>query len=470
MKRLKSTRVWIFLALTGFCIATRAQASLDSTPDSAQPRFFDIFKGVSKTERPLDPLEIYRRTQSVLDHFEVPPELDPQASLDPLQGLQTLSGAQKSLKYLDPDRLFEKFSTLGATDLKVYQDRQSRQIDDFKVALGSSVVSDRDRISEVSQNNNSSQPLVGLRIALDPGHMGGDLWDVRTGKFVSDGQGHKISEGVLALQTALLLERALKGLGAEVFLTRRSLAPVTSLLYEDLDLTEFGKNELRENVHDDWFLSTLANTAAGAPLYKAFASHPKLREIFSESQRSHYFIKGADLDARADKIQEFRPDLTLILHYDTSSSRDMNGTKAYMVGRFLPDEFASRADRTYFAKHLLDRRAAHSSLQLCRAIVRQLSQNLKIPLDLSSSDHSVRVEPGVLARNLHVSRKITGSAVSYVETLFYTNRSEFSALYKTRHDLIIDGVNYPYSDRLIEVVDALREGVLNFVRNYQELH
>src|SRR5262249_39621179 len=74
--------------------------------------------------------------------------------------------------------------------------------------------------------------LHGMRIALDPGHIGGEPWDERSGKYVQAADGSRLSEGVMALELALLLEKELRAAGAEVYIDR-DFSPVTSVGFED---------------------------------------------------------------------------------------------------------------------------------------------------------------------------------------------------------------------------------------------
>src|SRR5690606_13996088 len=97
-----------------------------------------------------------------------------------------------------------------------------------------------------------------VKIAIDPGHMGEDLWDKRTGKYVRHTDGRYLSEGILALQVSLLLKRDLENLGAEVLLTRVTADPVSKIPYEQLELEPYIKNEIRESIHQPWFQSLLS--------------------------------------------------------------------------------------------------------------------------------------------------------------------------------------------------------------------
>ena len=81
---------------------------------------------------------------------------------------------------------------------------------------------------------NSTKPLQGLRIAIDPGHIGGKwvTWDDRHFTIGSDTL--PVKEGEMTLMVARLLERDLTILGASVFLTRESNNPTTGERVETL--------------------------------------------------------------------------------------------------------------------------------------------------------------------------------------------------------------------------------------------
>ncbi|MCM2321734.1 MAG: N-acetylmuramoyl-L-alanine amidase [Oligoflexia bacterium] len=417
--------------------------------------------------RGLEPREAFERARAILEHFGVPPEEDTQASLADLQGAQTSSGLALALPFLDRDGAFARYSAVqDGARLSVFQDPGSRTSPDFTVTLASegsappvSVFVERLRLAAASAT--AERPLAGLRIAIDPGHMGGEPWDERAGKFVKDGKGNLLSEGLLVLQLGLLLEQELTALGAEVMLTRRGLTPVTTLPYETFELKPFAEVELRESVDDEWFQSLLPTAQAGPRLFRAFAANASFRKIFSEQMRWKYFFLGEDLDARVRAIRAFAPDITLALHLDVGP-RGVNATKVYVPGGFFADEFATREQRRDFAWHLLDGPAWQASVSLSRAIVSQMSLRLGIPMETSGLGNSVPVEPGVFARNLAVQRRITGSAVAYLECLHYSDPAEFSRLRQYTRSMEIEGRQYGYSERLVQLAEAVRDGVVSF--------
>src|SRR5207249_8771838 len=71
------------------------------------------------------------------------------------------------------------------------------------------------------------KPLSGLRIALDPGHLGGK-WAKMEERWFQVGNSAPVQEGDLALRVARLLAPRLRQLGAKVFFIRNSDEPVTS--------------------------------------------------------------------------------------------------------------------------------------------------------------------------------------------------------------------------------------------------
>jgi N-acetylmuramoyl-L-alanine amidase len=270
-----------------------------------------------------------------------------------------------------------------------------------------------------------AKPLAGIKIALDPGHMGGSPWDERGGKYLLNSQAQKLSEGTMALQLALLLERQFTKLGAEVFIDRRDLLPVTAHEYQDFD-----------GIHNSAFFQRL------------------------------------DLDARAEKLWAFHPDLTLILHFDSHiddnppnpdlAKKLCNETKAYIPGEFTADDFNDEVDRTLFEVIWRNPRVWQDSLELSREITHQIHQQMGIPLASASDGHASLIEPGVLARNLRLQRRMAGFVSSYLESLCYEDLQEFHAFTQPEFSLKIQGQAHPYSRRLVQLSHAIRDGVVSF--------
>ena len=144
------------------------------------------------------------------------------------------------------------------------------------------------------------ESLKGLRIALDPGHIGGKYSEMEGRHFVI-GKGVPVKEGDLSLQVAKKLDVILSSLGAEVFLVREKSEPITSKKPKD-----FSKEA------EEWI--------AGRGL-----AHLKKeeRDKLIKKRREMLFYRVSEIHARAKLVNEkIRPDLVLCLHLNASAWKD----------------------------------------------------------------------------------------------------------------------------------------------------
>ncbi|MEI7963415.1 MAG: hypothetical protein WCI42_06250, partial [Verrucomicrobiota bacterium] len=72
------------------------------------------------------------------------------------------------------------------------------------------------------------RPLAGLRIAIDPGHLGGSYAQMEA-RWFRIGNSRPVAEGEMTLIVAKLLKQRLEAMGAEVWMTRTKNGPTTSL-------------------------------------------------------------------------------------------------------------------------------------------------------------------------------------------------------------------------------------------------
>ena len=79
-----------------------------------------------------------------------------------------------------------------------------------------------------------SGPLSDLRIALDPGHLGG-TWAQMEERWFKVGDAAPIQEGDMTLRVAQMLAPRLQQLGAKVSLVRDKLEPTTSKRPDDFE-------------------------------------------------------------------------------------------------------------------------------------------------------------------------------------------------------------------------------------------
>lgn len=429
----------------------------------------------------------FEKLNAVFEALKLSQERSYYADIKYLDGAQTRQGFETVLKYVDPNGGLARYSRIDEDKIIVFQDRDTKQVVDFSLAFkpGSSVPSDPTglihALRRVAANRSTKEPLQGLRVALDPGHMGGKIWDKRTGKYVRVKDGRHVSEGEIALQVSLLLSRELKNLGAEVLLTRQTLTAVSTLDYETFDYTPYAQERLRASADQDWFDRLLESEPLGSELIEKAKTHREVRKLYRPLQRNPYFITRADLQARADIINAFNPHLTLIIHFDSPDSDEkptkdkegftltplqtrVNTIRAYVPGNAFAEEFATREQRAGIIRHLFDGHRWVESNVLSSALVAAVSASTNIPIKKSSTDQgAIKVHDGVYARNLALNRLITKGATSYLEILFYNYEKEFNRLALRDKSDQIDGINIDYSSRLDDIVNGLKQGILDYV-------
>lgn len=440
----------------------------------------DPFKKANKAPipriLPISPVESFQRTQAVFRNFGVAPEesnLDLVAVYD--RG-QSEADLKRILKILDPLQQFARFTKIDNGLLQVFLDRDGRTQEDARIVLSGDnttpYLSEAIQNLQVARQNPASLPLQGLKIAIDPGHMSTRAWDKYTGKFVRDRAGNYLSEGLIALQTALLLKADFEAMGATVELTREDHEAVSETPLNDLDIQAFAREALREQSLQAWFLSLVSANPVGPTLYKSFSNSAQFKALFKESARYNYFVLREDLAARVRKFEAFQPDISFAIHYDSQDpANDPNGVnaknyskvKTYVHGSISPEEWATNKDRGAFYRHALDAASWNSSFLLANSVVQSLSKTLGLGFDNGGGGTSTMVAPGVFSRNLYVTKLAHGHAHTYIECLHYNDPSEFKSLLRKDHALLINGETTYYSSRVRQVSNAIRDGVVNFV-------
>jgi N-acetylmuramoyl-L-alanine amidase len=455
-----------------FFIATSAYATDDSVVND--PLKVESVNYKSFT-RQIHPADAYARTQAVFNFFHLPLEESLDEALQPFQGSTTVSDFKRILNILDPQNFLFRFSRLENDSLDIFLDRDSLTHKDTTLeftANASTPISVVAHNLAMAKSNAPAQQLKGLRVAIDPGHMSTKEWDQLTGKYIKDNQKKTISEGMINLQTSLLLKAELEKLGAVVLVTREDHQPISKVPLAKLDLNDFGLQALRERSLESWFQELLSSAPAGPELFNAFKNHPRFQALFKESARANYFILREDLRARVDSIDNFRPDISLVIHYDALApagspngvnTKPYSKVKTYVHGSLATEEWATQDDRLQVLKHVLDPASWDASFNLSQSVVNSLSETLNLKHDVSGGGGSYAVAPGVFARNLFITRKMAGHAHTYIECLHYNDPSEFKALLQKDFSLMINGENTYYSKRLQQVVFGIRNGVVKFV-------
>jgi N-acetylmuramoyl-L-alanine amidase len=152
-------------------------------------------------------------------------------------------------------------------------------------------------------------PLRGLKIAIDPGHIAGNMDMARIEQkyihFCKDSfpsllqDSVDIAEGVLTFQTSCILKKMLEEQGAVVMLTRNE------------NSTAFGMS------YEEW-LKTRKKTVLDSLKAIGEITMPRYKQLLKFDDKKFFwdFFKDAELAQRIRKINAFRPDLTIIVHYN----------------------------------------------------------------------------------------------------------------------------------------------------------
>jgi len=152
--------------------------------------------------------------------------------------------------------------------------------------------------TEMPPLEDPAKPLAGVRIAIDPGHLGGP-WAKMEGRWFQIGDEIPITEGDMVLIVSRLVREQLEQLGAEVQLVRETTRPVTRLRRIAF-LNEAYQSLLRSGRLDGW-------PPAAAQ-----------RRILKEAEK--LFYRTAEIRARAELINEtIQPDLVLCLHFNADA-------------------------------------------------------------------------------------------------------------------------------------------------------
>lgn len=246
------------------------------------------------------------------------------------------------------------------------------------------------RASEMGPAIISSRPLEGVRIALDPGHIGG-RWAKMEARWYQIGNAPPVMEGELTLQTARILRPMLEALGATVTLVRESNEPLTSQQPDVLF------PEARE--------SLMVIHGAGAVLTD--------NQIRREAER--LFYRTSEIRTRGHLVnQVIKPDLLVCLHFNAEGWGSDAGQPVFSPANHLhvlahgclsPVEFA-RDDQRLDALLRLLQGIPDEEIRLCDSVARHLATATGLPAYTyrGNTARTANDNPFLWVRNLLANR------------------------------------------------------------------
>lgn len=282
------------------------------------------------------------------------------------------------------------------------------------------------------------QPLSGLHIAIDPGHLGGE-WARIEERWFQIGDDPPVTEGDMTLQIAKTLEPLLTNLGARVTLVRTSADPVTPLRPVDL--------------------MQLASNTAG----------PDPAEIRNASEK--LFYRTAEIRARADLVNRtIKPDLVLCLHFNAEGWGDpaqptlVPRTHFHILvnGAYTANEVALADQRFAMLEKLLQRTHAEEVL-IGKTVATTFAEISQLPAYSYQSSGNVRPIPGsdfLYARNL-LANRLYDCPVLFMEPYVMNSSHDYARIQAGDYDGVreVDGTLLPSIFR--EYATALAKGLSN---------
>lgn len=291
------------------------------------------------------------------------------------------------------------------------------------------------------------------RVALDPGHIGGEWARMEERFFVRD-KDRPIQEAVLNLTVARLLKTRLEAAGAKVFLTKNNFQPVTEK--RPADFRAQAEQEVGALGRFDAF-PALEHEAGIADAIR------KRAELL--------FYRNAEIAARARLLNEvIKPDITLCIHFNAvewdecQSLVDDNRLVVFVHGNYLASELNDDEQKLRLFSKLLED-SHRDELAAADAIAAALTNATKLPpVEYGPSSGAVRVDENryIFARNLAANRLINGPVV-YLEPYYMNNRLVYKRLQLGDYDGTreIDGRSYRSIFR--EYADAVADGLSRFI-------
>jgi len=309
---------------------------------------------------------------------------------------------------------------------------------------------------------NAKKKLSGIKIAIDPGHMAGnrEMAIIEAKKINFSKKNYPqlkqdslfISEGILTFATAQILKFQLENEGAEVFLTRGENLSAFGISYNEWLLKK------KKKYLDSLFAAGNINLSKKEKLMKM-----NNKDFFFK------FFKDIDLIKRAELINQFKPNISVIIHYNVDEKNqnwEKPTSKNYCMS-FIPGCFDSKVlgndlGIVNFLRLLIGDDLILSE-KIASLTVNSFKSKLNVPIANKNDAEYLRdncmfgSKQGVFSRNLALCRLVQSPLV-YGESLYQDNINEYEVLSKS--DKIYFGIKT--NERVKQVADAYFEGIMNY--------
>jgi hypothetical protein len=268
----------------------------------------------------------------------------------------------------------------------------------------------------------ADKPLSGLRIALDPGHLGGE-WAKMEERWFQVGNAQPVQEGDLTLKVAQLLAPRLRALGAKVFFVRNSNEPVTAKRPDDF-------RELARKI--------LIKNGVPQPRSDVLDPNDPEKEQTIRWQSEILFYRYSEIRRRAALVNfKLHPDLVLCLHFNAEgwgdpnnpTLTDINHLHLLVNGSYLQQELEYDDERFEMIRRLLSR-AYDEELPMADTIANAMARKTQLPpyeYPTTNSTTKVGTSGYVYARNLLATR-LYRCPVVYCEPYAMNSKDAFARI------------------------------------------
>jgi len=299
--------------------------------------------------------------------------------------------------------------------------------------------------------------LSGLKIALDPGHIGGE-WAKMEERWFKSGDASPVEEGEMTLRVAKMLAERLRALGARVSFVREKTEPVTP----------FRPDDFKEAAR-----AVLKASGTENPRDEFDGPDDPLKEQTVRWQSEILFYRTSEIRERARRVNaKLRPDLVLCLHFNAEAwgdernptLSDKNHLHLLVNGSYGPAELQFDDERFEMLRRLLSR-VFDEEIKVADTAAAAMAKKTGLPPYEYTTDNVTKVGTSgyVYARNL-VATRLYQCPVVYFEPYVMNSHDVFARVQVGDYEgtRTINGVERPSIYR--EYVDGVVDGLVDYYK------
>jgi N-acetylmuramoyl-L-alanine amidase len=374
--------------------------------------------------------------------------------LDGYQGALTAEEFKSRIPLYSSDGALYQYLTVGDGKAELFADRaKSVKLWELRFAKA---LAGKAAVSVPAVGSGSDKLLAGLRICLDPGHIGGGWADMEERHFRVRG-GPWVDEAALNFVTCKWIDQGLKEAGATVYWTKQKQlgAPATPKRPADF-VTQAITLMWRQD-------EKKASRLAPGGLLKLLQWYEEL-----------IFYRVAEIQARAEVVRELQPDLTLCVHYNAFGwnkhgprlYKNVNRIVIFVHGSYLASELEFDDMKFGLLRKLLEN-SGDTERQVADAIAQQVMKVWHYPpkqYGAGSPAAAVGKTPYVWSRNLLANRLYSGPVV-FTEGPFMDDALMYRRIIAGDYDGEREIAGTKYRSIYREYAEIVVQGVIDAYRN-----